>query len=508
MGPWRPIAGQDDASYAIFSDRIAQGIWDAPNLLALAFPQCVLGAAFAKLLPWVSSLSVYMLVAFLSYAFNLFLFQSFVRNWWVTISLFIFPVTLQYGLGYLSETFVVTLLLLYLLSVKRWIVERRMDGAIGIIVFSMLIMAQRQTLMVVPLAVIFYLCTIRTIRSAAVPLVGLAASCIVYLLLPKTYIQSHFFPSLFAYWSRDPDFAINVLSRFIQFSYAGGLFVLPVAICYRWSKPTLSLAFGLFAAGVALFTLTPIDPLSAGVLFTNYFPRVIGAAFLGIGAFSFVPVLVQLRQIPLVASLSLLFPWVILCLFIAFTNSGDIKYVLPAVLALAVFLKYNFEKRKFIAYLGVVGIISLFANRYYLDTVEARWTVAAKIERESIDRRLISAGYGRDYYVLGESCLEKIINQIKLAPNEESARVAKQHLFDTIPRYYEDGAVFRYVVKPGKIMGKSVPLKRNVLTGQNSLPAWSYEYRVFGISNSLSIFENSQPVLPWCDRVDKKEQTL
>lgn len=527
LQPWRDVVGQDDASYAFFSDLIRGGIWKSPDLLlAAAWPQALIGAGFKNLFPFFPALSSYMFATFLIYLLN-FSFFSWAAasqfdsrrdgSLWV-VALFLFPVTLQYGMAFLTETYVVCFLLLYFVFLKRWLTTHSLVFALTTILVTALIVLQRQTYLIFPSASLFLILTSTDNRSrlkSVLPLfIGLLLALLVYLLVPKTFLQSAFIHAMFEKWGSYPNFAIfgaAFVFRIFQLLLAMGLFLTPLVFVRSWK---ISVALGLFGiqilVTIGLYAL-PGDLITAGVLFTDYLPRWVGAVFLsggvwGVGiASSFICRLTR-TQAAIISTHLLIF-----LSFTAFLDAGDLKYVLPAAMGLCFvgmqFIKFDVllslgTKQYFalIGYISIVGFVSVLTNRYYLDTLVARFQVARELEGSGVPAKLISAGYGRDSYLMGELCVQMAKEKIEAMEPELRAEQVAKHLVSTTPRQYEDETIFQYLVKPYIVMGKRMGLAKNRLVGQSDVPVKVVPYTVFGIPNALAVFENKNPRAAWCFR--------
>ncbi len=498
-------------------------------LLAAAWPQAILGALARSVFFWLPGLSAYMVLAFLAYLFNFYcVFGEVLARLqdlklratafiWV-ICLFIFPVTLQYGLAFLTETFVVSFLFIYLFSLRSWLERATLTSALGVVAMTLVVVLQRQTYFIFPIGICAVLVfqTVfgkRAWQTLLPSLIGIILALLAYGLVPKTFYQTAFIHAVADHWTSGPGLkqSLLFLSRVGQLILAIGLFLTPLGLVGVWNRRKF---WGIFSTQV-VFTFVifqlPGAPLTAGVLFTGYLPRLIGSMFISSGLWGLSGARDALRGVPRLALVIGCFAALSFLLFTTFMEASDVKYVLPAAQALFLMVLLlgpifdelaALRRRKIlvVSYFAVLASVSLITNRYYLDTLEARFGVAQTLAQSGIDQRSISAGYGRDSYLMGEECLKRGEQKLLMLPESERAGVQRLRLIDPSPRQYEDDAIFRFVVKPFVVMGKHVDLTKNRSIGQSNEPRETVAYRVLGIPNALAVFENDSPRLAWCFR--------
>lgn len=537
LEPVRALVVQDDGVYASNAVQMAQGDWSPSSLnIAGAWVQLVLGAQLLRLLPTVEPL-----IALTSLTWTLFLVMLgiwFLRfrglGIWVA-AFFVFPSWLQYGASFLTEIYAALLLTVFcVLMEQARVVRASIWGAFALfqlqsaIAFPLLSLGGR--LIETRFDARQSAWRARGALGAALLILGLSLG-IYFFVLPKSPLQKGYLAFVLTNLLSHPQGAWIWLSALLQNLLAVGWFLFPLGILHQvWRRGFLGLpglivvaSVGLCVAGVLL--ALPGSVLNAGVLFTSYLPRFGSIFFLCFGVVGLWGLGFELSamrgsrssakagQISPHTDQTLFYAAVLTVIATVLFNSvrsvNDIRYVMTACVPLYWWVLKRVEGEPRVedgfegrmtriwawSWVGVMGALSLFTNRYVLDVTELRWKEAALLERSGVAPEMISAGYGRDAYRLSLRCARYFDTRGEYGIE----------FFQNLSRIYEDGWTPRYVIKPSNFAGVSLEQAleaHHAKPGQNQAQALTRSARTFGLPHSIAVRDVSLsgivPAVPKC----------
>lgn len=498
--PWKNSLSQDDGTYAWQALQWSQYSWSVhPANVAAVIPQTFLGAIAVSLFSFLKPIIVLNLLTWSLFLLILGLTATWTGSSLIfLISIFSYPLWIQYSASFLYEIYSSALILGLLLSIDQK--ESKFQWLL-VSLFSFLIPLQVQTTSIIPVSLgLFYFIFLPIRRKLALslilcPMIGL----ITYYLLPQSILQQTLLLTIGA-----REFQLKTFSFFfLQLLLGFGSLLLPFMRNFKnWSLRLWISSLFLFLTSYALLYFSDAPILSIGVLFTQYMPRSIAILPIAIGAFGLVgctPIMMRALNdsIKRVDTLAFL---VSMCGFFAFYSLKGINdfriamiFVIFFIFSIRPFLQLESKLGESKLFTASLLALSLFVNSYNLDTTEARWKLAASLEKEGKSPAEISAGYGRDVFNLEATCIDRA--QQKLDSNSFS-----HFLFFNVPRCYNYEWTPKYLIKPHKIFGKTLSLQLNRQPGQDQAPQKIYPYRSLGLQHELAVFENPHPTFSWCLR--------
>ncbi len=490
--PWRNTVSQDDAAYAAQAIHFSMGHFQFhPDSIAFLLPQTLVGATALRALSFMSHplmvLNCLTWLLFCGLAWGL--RKKFKLGLSLWLSFLAVPFWIQYGASFLYDLWAVGLLAILLVFENE---DPALDkpahyAALGGI--SLLLPLQLQVLSIFP--VLFGLRNwLQKSRKRAWSLwLGVALGLLVYLNLKKSVSQQALPSFLLIHHQNIQD----VFATFFQLLLSLGFFFLP------WIRPFRNLSSKLLLGTASIqllclivFVFSSVHILAAGVFFSDYLPRICAAflATMGIwgwaGTFDLFKDLRLSRIWPSLTGIGIIFS---AYSFRGITDLRCAMIALPLVLFLINSKKLEAPRLGSYPIVALLGLcLSLILNLYQLDTTEARWQVASKLEARGVDTRDISAGYGRNHFKLEWDCVEEKIR--KMGNPQPTDPSFLNEVYAYIPRYYEKGWSPQYLIKPSRFFNKKLDLKSNRMKGQDTAPIQTVQYRSAGITHELGVYRN------------------
>jgi hypothetical protein len=516
--PWRDFATQDDGAYAYSAISFSNGsTLRHAGTIALNFFQFATGTAALKILPGLPPLSVLNFLSWVFFVCGAYLFLAWTRiPWTIVFSYFAFPVWVQFGSCYHGEVysgFLLILLLGFLLNADKF--PNAAGGFLGF-VLSFLVGTQLQNMAAFPLLWGAFLLLEKDNKKRLLGLSLIAGSCasvLLFAFMPKTPFQS-----AYAYWltqmwlMKGSLLPFHYLVHMLQMFAAIGLYLFPL-FCYK-DRPKRSwiMAALLHLAVFTIIDLSGIAVMAGGVLFLEYLPRRLTIALLSAGVWGWWgawPVISKAfydktsrDRVPVYGTMA---AFVVVWIFSTFRFALDIRYMMTWSIPILYHCRAELRERKHLlgkqpVFVLAALVITVFMNLYLMNTTAARWSTAADLEAQGATKKEIAAGYGYNIFMIGSECMYNTVDKLV---KDHGENVWKEQIFYDrfISRYgwvYEDGWVPRFVIKPSKIFGYPIYLKRGRLPGQDSDPVKFIDYSVLGIPNQLAVYQNSNPKIAWC----------
>lgn len=494
--PWRHSVSQDDATYAAQAISFSKGVFRlSSDAMAFTLPQTFFGAVALKVIPFFSPLSILNSISWcVFFAFLAIMIFGLGIHPILGLSIFTFPFWIQYGASFLYDSYVALFLVILISGFYKSSTDRVL-GALILCLSSFLISIQLQSWMVLPFCLSIACGVLRRPKSAVGLFLGGATGFAVYVLWPHSLMQQ----SSAYYLLRSGRSVADSVTCTFQLMIGLGLFWIPL-MHRHWNIRKIWKTIAIQSVVFAVLWMSSSPILAAGVFFSDYLPRALAILLVSLGIWGWSgtsdlwPKKITWQEIPFLITAAVI--------LIAYGLRGvnDIRYTMLLVpMSLWIFHEKLSHKPRIgnnFGFLGLMATLSIFLNRYNLDTVQARWDLARELESSGVMPSLISAGYGRDHFRLEEKCVlaayEKLGN-----PSVESYHFF-EHIYRHIPRVYKAGWVPRFVIKPYRIFNKTLLLKSNLTPGQTQLPVRIYPYTSLGVSHALAVYENTSFQSAWC----------
>ncbi len=476
--PWRHSVSQDDATYAFQALSFSRADFVLhPDTMAFVLPQSLLGAVVSQ---FGSPLVACTLLTWLLFGVMVVLTKRFAQlSLTLVFSLFAVPFWIQYGASFLYEIYVAVFLLLL---TAQW----RKDGRF-LFPLAFLLTVQMQLFVIVPL---FFGVTSffqKRYRAGFALLLGALVGIGVYGLWPHSLMQVASASYLFHQersWKEMFFCGFQLLLGF-------GIFLIPLT---QWSVRRFGGSLVVLCGCWYAIWNSSLPVLSAGVFFSDYLPRSLAALLIAGGVLGWcgvsdlLPKKWSLMHAPFVAV------GCVLLAAYAFRGVNDVRYTMLLVPLVIGVMRPGVRLGSHLGFLIPSMALSIFLNRYQLDTVQARWDLSAQLEQSGADIKSISAGYGHDHFFLESDCIVAASKKVGSLQSPEFAT----RIWRRIPRVYEDGWVPKYVIKPYQLFGVNISLAVHQSAGQNQAPFRIYHYRSLGLPHALAVFKNEYPQLAWC----------
>lgn len=512
--PWRNSASQDEAAYAYSAINFADGsTLRHAGTVALNLFQFAAGTAALKIFPSLEQLSVLNFLSWFMFLGSVWFLHAWSRApWQVVLGYFAFPVIVQFGSCYHGEiysAFLLVLLIGFLATAKT---SSLLNLFLGFFL-SFLVGSQLQNMAAFPFfwgAFLFWKGE-KSQRTLGISLMaGAVASLALFVYSPKTPFQSGYFYWLAQTWKgKGALLPVLFLISMAQMFSGIGLFLFPM-FKYK-NRPLKSwLIVGMLQILIfALIKYSGIPVMTAGLMFFEYLPPTITIAILTTGLWGWFGIWPLLKECPERQSnipvLGTLFAFLAVWVFSTFRYAIDIRYTMTWAIPILFHCRKELGQTKDIlgkrlAFMLPLLVGTIFLNLYLLNTTAARWAKAAELEQQGILKNEIAAGYGWNTFFIGSDCMYKVVEKLT---REHGEGVWKEQVFfdKFINRYgwaYEDEWIPRFVIKPSKIFGYPLYLRRGRLPGQDSDPIEFVDYSVLGIPNQLAVYENKIGHKAWC----------
>ena len=516
LQPWRNSVSQDDAAYSFSAISVAHGDGHFhAGMVAMSWPQILSGAGVLKVTqPFLENLRALNFLTWVLFLAMAGIFAFCLRGRpWLLLAFLAAPTWIQYAASYLTEIYSAFLLVGLIWTLQRDEKFNRTGGRPGFggralaCGAAFLLAVQVQHMAAFPF---FWGLGLGIQRRQWKLGVGLMASAVagagLFLLVGKLPFQD-----AYAYWlvqewiekgSRTPVvFGTLLVEHFL----ALGLFLIPTLKFEDVRKRSGVIGVVIQVCVIGLFKITETPPLAAGVLFLDYLPAWVGWVFLSMGTWGLFGLWELIRrhrhqEWPTFAALGMIL------IFTVFRLAADIRYIMTCAVPILILLVKNEPRGRRLGDLPAYGLAVLFAsvffNLYNLNTSAARWDLARSLEAKGIDPTQISAGFGRDAFVMEDSCIRAAIAKLETteAPPVIKTEAFRNRIIHQWGRSYSDGWVPRFVIKPSRAFGRDLNLKKNRVVGQEQEPIDRINYSVLGLSNQLAVFENANPQPAWCFR--------
>lgn len=516
LRPWRNAAPQDDAAYSSSAVAMLNGEPRHAGTIAMNATQFALGMATLQFTPAESRVGALNALTWTVFVIFVCIFAGMTSlHWLLLISFFGFPLFFQYGSIYHGETYAAALLVLLIGCVSGQFFSRQRPLRIALgFVLSLLLGTQLQNMAAFPLfwgAFLFMRKDADKLFAASL-IVGALGSVVAFGLVPHTPYQSSYAYWLKQYWVELGGAApLHAVLYAVQLVVGLGLFLIPFL---QWSKRSMRdwlVGGALHVCVYVVLFLAPIAALSAGIFFTDYFPRFFAVFFISIGAWGWWGIWPLVRKLeidrenlPVYGTVAALGAMLV---FSVFRFCLDLRYIMSWCIPIAFHLRGPLELSRPIGeklwYAVPVLAVSLFLNSYLMNTTEARWRTADELAATGTPRNQISGGYGWNTYYTASDCIYAAIKKIETQLGTSDI-YKRREFFDRVVNQYgrshEDGWVPKYIIKPQKLFGYSLNLQKYRMPGQDAPPMKTVNYSVFGLPCALAVFENPNPVPAWCDQ--------
>ncbi len=495
LRPWRSSFSQDDSVYFKFAQNLSAGEWKVHTLnVAGVWPQALLGSLFLKF-PFSPIPTLNILTWILFAGLILVMIRRYSQPALI-LAFFAFPMWVQYGISYLPDIYLAVLVYFTFLWFKK-------SNAQAWLIFplSVALLTQYQT---TAAFILFWSVVLiwQKDKKGWLGLGALGAALFVYALLPKSELQQF---GLQIYLGRFDSLSIAMLGEMflkaLQLLVGIGVLLLPT---FSLSSRPRTWVVGLATQFILLFIFYKFsdDIISAGVLFTNYLPKVLGAFFVTLGVWGWLGFF-QSRAWRAPLALGALAASLAIALFDAFRTVQDLRYVFP--MALIWFLVWLDEEDFSFKPVGQswfwvvpVTALAVFVNLYNLETTQTRWQAAQNLIDSGVSDHDISAGYGWDLLTYEPTCTESALQKYRAAAPADQGNILRSRILLKVPRAFEDEASPQYLIKPHSIFGKTLTLNRNLRQGQSNTPEQIMEYSVLGLKSSVAIINTGASKPAWC----------
>lgn len=519
LSPWRNSAPQDDGTYAFSAIQLAEsGGPIHKGTIAMNLPQYALGVSLIKLFPNVPPLVLLNFMSWCLFAATVVLFYIFSGiHPLLLVGFFSFPLWVQYGTIFHYEIYAIFLLVLLmgLTGCDRPLRSTRLHLVL-LFLLSFLLGTQLQNMAAFPffwgLGLII---GSEERKSWGFALIGgSVAAVLAFALMPKTPYQAAYTYWMTKTWiDMGASIPFQFLGRLLRMISAFGLFLLPLVHYKKRSVIEWIVGASLHAVIFAVIYFADLGIFSAGILFTDYYPPIVSTFLNSLGIWGFWGLYPLFRRriqttdpLPILGSLVAL---AVIAVFCTYRFAVDLRYVMSW--SLVVLFHFRGQLKNPIGVLGKTVLyivptlsVSIFLNLYLLNTTDARWQVAAELEKQGAAKKEIAAGYGWSSFMISNDCMVRILEKLRPESREDIYKDEEffRRFINLYGRNYEDEWVPRFIIKPSRVFGYQLNLNRWRLPGQENEPIRLVDYSVLGIPSQLAVFENQEPKPAWCDKPD------